>query len=56
MNTPENREILKSGWLRDQWTDAKLWHSEEHGSGALRRAGADFFMVQYEGILTENTK
>ena len=56
MNTPENREILKSGWLHDQWADAKLWHSEEHGSGALRRLGADFFMAQYEGILTENTK
>ena len=56
MNTPENRVILKSGWLRDQWTDAKLWHPEDHGSGALRRVGADFFMIQYEGILAESTK
>ncbi|MDP7009594.1 MAG: extracellular solute-binding protein [Phycisphaerales bacterium] len=53
LNTPEDRTTLKYGWLRDQWVDAELWHSEDHGSEALRRIGATFFSEQYDGILAE---
>ncbi|HJN71675.1 MAG TPA: extracellular solute-binding protein [Phycisphaerales bacterium] len=53
MDTPENREVLKYGWLRNQWIDEKLWHPEDHGSGALRRIGADYFNLQYESVFVE---
>ena len=51
LDTPENRQVLKYGWLRNQWIDEDLWHPEDHGSSALRRIGADYFYLQYEAIL-----
>lgn len=51
MDTPENRKVLKYGWLRDQWKDDELWHPEEHGGSALQRAVARFFYQNYESII-----
>ena len=56
MNTPEERKTLKYGWLRDQWFDDGLWHHEDHGSGALRRVSADYFILQYEQIISESSE
>ena len=51
LDTQEQRRILKYGWLRDQWADENLWHSEERGSYALRREAASFFHQNYESIV-----
>jgi spermidine/putrescine-binding protein len=51
MATSENREILKYGWLRDQWIEDGLWHPEDYGSAALKREAAEFFKGQYNTIV-----
>jgi iron(III) transport system substrate-binding protein len=56
MNTPEERKTLKYGWLRDEWFDDGLWHHEDHGSGALRRVSANYFILQYEQIISESSE
>lgn len=56
MDSPENRKTLKYGWLRDQWQAENLWHVEDHGSAAMRRQGADYFILQYKGVLAETSE
>ena len=51
MDTPENRKILKYGWLRDQWIGDGLWNPEDYGSTALKREAAAFFKQQYKIII-----
>ena len=61
LDTPEKRNTMKYGWLRDQWQDVqwideegeekRLWHKEEQGSYALRREASRFYKQQYESIL-----
>jgi len=51
MKTPDNRKTLKYGWLRDQWSEDDLWHTEDHGSPALKREAAKFFSGRYESIV-----
>ena len=58
LDSPENRNLLKYGWLRkSDWNiDGDLWHKEEAGSEALRRDAAKFFLHQYEIVTDENAK
>ena len=56
MDSPESRKILKYGWLRNQWKDEYLWHPEDHGLGALRRIGAEYYYLQYESVLVETSE
>jgi len=56
MDSPENRKVLKYGWLRNQWVGEQLWHPEDRGSGALRRTSADYFNRQYEEVLAEQAQ
>lgn len=56
MDSPENRKLLKYGWLRDQWIEDDLWHPEDHGSAALKRNAGDYFRNQYMKVIDENTE
>jgi hypothetical protein len=53
MDSPEERKILKHGWLRDQWAGDSLWHPEDRGGAAFRRIAADYFRNQYRQILEQ---
>lgn len=53
MDSPEERKILKYGWLRDQWAGDSLWHPEDRGGAAFRRIAADYFRNQYRQILEQ---
>ena len=56
MDTPEGRNTLKYGWLRDQWFEDGLWHPEEHGATGLQRESARFFLQNYETIIDVNER
>jgi ABC-type Fe3+ transport system substrate-binding protein len=55
LDTPEQRTILKYGWLRDQWSGESLWHPEDHGGAAFRRIASKYFSAQYQQILRQTS-
>ena len=53
LGNPEDRAIIKRGWLREGWEEQGLWPREDRGGASLRRDTAAFFRQQYASVIED---
>jgi len=51
LDTDEHVAAIRTGWLREGFADAGLWHPDESPDGALRRLASRAFRDRYRDIV-----
>lgn len=46
----QDRQAIKAGWLREGWSEAGLWNSQQRGGDAFRQHAGTFFRKQYATV------